>query len=91
MIRRPPRSTHCISSAASDVYKRQAEVAAALAATREELAQTQEALRSLRDGMGGTVGEDGLAQTASQAQLSQVRVVAPLPARSRQRLLAPSN
>jgi len=26
MIRRPPRSTHCISSAASDVYKRQAEL-----------------------------------------------------------------
>ena len=26
MIRRPPRSTHCISSAASDVYKRQVEV-----------------------------------------------------------------
>eukprot|EP00825_Cyclidium_porcatum_P011361 TRINITY_DN15821_c0_g1_i2.p2 TRINITY_DN15821_c0_g1~~TRINITY_DN15821_c0_g1_i2.p2 ORF type:complete len:102 (-),score=32.66 TRINITY_DN15821_c0_g1_i2:16-321(-) len=25
MIRRPPRSTHCISSAASDVYKRQVE------------------------------------------------------------------
>eukprot|EP00969_Alexandrium_andersonii_P199094 8792076-Alexandrium_andersonii.AAC.1 len=24
MIRRPPRSTHCQSSAASDVYKRQA-------------------------------------------------------------------
>ena len=23
MIRRPPRSTHCISSAASEVYKRQ--------------------------------------------------------------------
>ena len=23
MIRRPPRSTHCISSATSDVYKRQ--------------------------------------------------------------------
>eukprot|EP00975_Prorocentrum_lima_P011002 2338618-Prorocentrum_lima.AAC.1 len=23
MIRRPPRPTHCISSAASDVYKRQ--------------------------------------------------------------------
>ena len=23
MIRRPPKSTHCISSAASDVYKRQ--------------------------------------------------------------------
>ena len=23
MIRQPPRSTHCISSAASDVYKRQ--------------------------------------------------------------------
>eukprot|EP00825_Cyclidium_porcatum_P029674 TRINITY_DN3161_c0_g1_i5.p2 TRINITY_DN3161_c0_g1~~TRINITY_DN3161_c0_g1_i5.p2 ORF type:complete len:137 (-),score=21.89 TRINITY_DN3161_c0_g1_i5:21-431(-) len=26
MIRRPPRSTHCISSAASDVYKRQADL-----------------------------------------------------------------
>eukprot|EP00825_Cyclidium_porcatum_P028949 TRINITY_DN31059_c0_g1_i2.p2 TRINITY_DN31059_c0_g1~~TRINITY_DN31059_c0_g1_i2.p2 ORF type:complete len:111 (-),score=21.94 TRINITY_DN31059_c0_g1_i2:4-336(-) len=25
MMRRPPRSTHCISSAASDVYKRQVE------------------------------------------------------------------
>ena len=27
MIRRPPRSTHCISSAASDVYKRQVDSA----------------------------------------------------------------
>eukprot|EP00825_Cyclidium_porcatum_P001316 TRINITY_DN10599_c0_g1_i1.p3 TRINITY_DN10599_c0_g1~~TRINITY_DN10599_c0_g1_i1.p3 ORF type:complete len:103 (-),score=37.42 TRINITY_DN10599_c0_g1_i1:12-320(-) len=26
MIRRPPRSTHCISSAASDVYKRQKQI-----------------------------------------------------------------
>eukprot|EP00825_Cyclidium_porcatum_P044791 TRINITY_DN6650_c0_g1_i2.p3 TRINITY_DN6650_c0_g1~~TRINITY_DN6650_c0_g1_i2.p3 ORF type:complete len:102 (-),score=38.63 TRINITY_DN6650_c0_g1_i2:540-845(-) len=26
MIRRPPRSTHCISSAASDVYKRQVDL-----------------------------------------------------------------
>eukprot|EP00825_Cyclidium_porcatum_P009395 TRINITY_DN14787_c0_g1_i1.p1 TRINITY_DN14787_c0_g1~~TRINITY_DN14787_c0_g1_i1.p1 ORF type:complete len:118 (+),score=20.94 TRINITY_DN14787_c0_g1_i1:83-436(+) len=26
MIRRPPRSTHCISSAASDVYKRQVQI-----------------------------------------------------------------
>ena len=26
MIRRPPRSTHCISSAASDVYKRQIKI-----------------------------------------------------------------
>ena len=26
MIRRPPRSTHCISSAASDVYKRQGDI-----------------------------------------------------------------
>ena len=26
MIRRPPRSTHCISSAASDVYKRQVDI-----------------------------------------------------------------
>jgi len=28
MIRRPPRSTHCISSAASDVYKRQLQLIA---------------------------------------------------------------
>eukprot|EP00825_Cyclidium_porcatum_P025577 TRINITY_DN27762_c0_g1_i1.p2 TRINITY_DN27762_c0_g1~~TRINITY_DN27762_c0_g1_i1.p2 ORF type:complete len:145 (+),score=17.50 TRINITY_DN27762_c0_g1_i1:72-506(+) len=31
MIRRPPRSTHCISSAASDVYKRQIQRAAGAA------------------------------------------------------------
>ena len=37
MIRRPPRSTHCISSAASDVYKRQAyETYLAESATFEE-------------------------------------------------------
>jgi len=30
MIRRPPRSTHCISSAASDVYKRQMQAADAV-------------------------------------------------------------
>eukprot|EP00825_Cyclidium_porcatum_P047892 TRINITY_DN7871_c0_g1_i2.p3 TRINITY_DN7871_c0_g1~~TRINITY_DN7871_c0_g1_i2.p3 ORF type:complete len:115 (-),score=30.34 TRINITY_DN7871_c0_g1_i2:48-392(-) len=30
MMRRPPRSTHCISSAASDVYKRQGEIHAVL-------------------------------------------------------------
>jgi len=32
MIRRPPRSTHCISSAASDVYKRQTEASQGLSA-----------------------------------------------------------
>eukprot|EP00826_Nyctotherus_ovalis_P056888 TRINITY_DN7761_c0_g1_i3.p3 TRINITY_DN7761_c0_g1~~TRINITY_DN7761_c0_g1_i3.p3 ORF type:complete len:131 (-),score=36.87 TRINITY_DN7761_c0_g1_i3:178-549(-) len=31
MIRRPPRSTHCISSAASDVYKRQLYISPLLA------------------------------------------------------------
>eukprot|EP00826_Nyctotherus_ovalis_P026426 TRINITY_DN20638_c0_g1_i4.p2 TRINITY_DN20638_c0_g1~~TRINITY_DN20638_c0_g1_i4.p2 ORF type:complete len:159 (-),score=71.00 TRINITY_DN20638_c0_g1_i4:250-702(-) len=36
MIRRPPRSTHCISSAASDVYKRQA-LYQALAQKNEKL------------------------------------------------------
>ena len=30
MIRRPPRSTHCISSAASDVYKRQTQLRTAV-------------------------------------------------------------
>eukprot|EP00825_Cyclidium_porcatum_P040317 TRINITY_DN5077_c0_g1_i1.p1 TRINITY_DN5077_c0_g1~~TRINITY_DN5077_c0_g1_i1.p1 ORF type:complete len:385 (+),score=81.16 TRINITY_DN5077_c0_g1_i1:132-1286(+) len=34
MIRRPPRSTHCISSAASDVYKRQAQI-------EQEMGRTQ--------------------------------------------------
>ena len=36
MIRRPPRSTHCISSAASDVYKRQAQHADALVARLDD-------------------------------------------------------
>ena len=37
MIRRPPRSTHCISSAASDVYKRQVEECAELVKKRGHL------------------------------------------------------
>jgi len=47
MIRRPPRSTHCISSAASDVYKRQVQVSASAAVdvdTPEEFARLQAAL-----------------------------------------------
>eukprot|EP00825_Cyclidium_porcatum_P011068 TRINITY_DN15663_c0_g1_i2.p1 TRINITY_DN15663_c0_g1~~TRINITY_DN15663_c0_g1_i2.p1 ORF type:complete len:238 (+),score=10.86 TRINITY_DN15663_c0_g1_i2:79-792(+) len=39
MIRRPPRSTHCISSAASDVYKRQG-----LYKEKEELPSTKKLL-----------------------------------------------
>src|SRR5665811_2626163 len=39
MIRRPPRSTRVRSSAASDVYKRQAEVAAVVAAARKRQAE----------------------------------------------------
>eukprot|EP00826_Nyctotherus_ovalis_P029026 TRINITY_DN22887_c0_g1_i3.p1 TRINITY_DN22887_c0_g1~~TRINITY_DN22887_c0_g1_i3.p1 ORF type:complete len:112 (-),score=8.68 TRINITY_DN22887_c0_g1_i3:409-720(-) len=38
MIRRPPRSTHCISSAASDVYKRQLYVAIGRQSFRSMLA-----------------------------------------------------
>ena len=34
MIRRPPRSTHCISSAASDVYKRQPPSVGVVASSR---------------------------------------------------------
>eukprot|EP00826_Nyctotherus_ovalis_P051006 TRINITY_DN6330_c0_g1_i1.p1 TRINITY_DN6330_c0_g1~~TRINITY_DN6330_c0_g1_i1.p1 ORF type:complete len:271 (+),score=60.79 TRINITY_DN6330_c0_g1_i1:25-813(+) len=34
MIRRPPRSTHCISSAASDVYKRQGKVSVSFGSLR---------------------------------------------------------
>eukprot|EP00825_Cyclidium_porcatum_P020014 TRINITY_DN22849_c0_g1_i1.p2 TRINITY_DN22849_c0_g1~~TRINITY_DN22849_c0_g1_i1.p2 ORF type:complete len:142 (-),score=3.55 TRINITY_DN22849_c0_g1_i1:379-804(-) len=44
MIRRPPRSTHCISSAASDVYKRQ--VFRALARPRLALRQGARRLRA---------------------------------------------
>ena len=38
MIRRPPRSTHCISSAASDVYKRQDENCAELEGNPDDAA-----------------------------------------------------
>ena len=46
-VRRPPRSTHCISSAASDVYKRQQLRQMKLQAARERL---QEALSPLEEG-----------------------------------------
>eukprot|EP00825_Cyclidium_porcatum_P042644 TRINITY_DN5880_c0_g1_i1.p2 TRINITY_DN5880_c0_g1~~TRINITY_DN5880_c0_g1_i1.p2 ORF type:complete len:179 (+),score=38.99 TRINITY_DN5880_c0_g1_i1:109-645(+) len=39
MIRRPPRSTHCISSAASDVYKRQTQREQRLQKERDEINQ----------------------------------------------------
>ena len=39
MIRRPPRSTHCISSAASDVYKRQGIGSVAIGDQGQVLAQ----------------------------------------------------
>eukprot|EP00826_Nyctotherus_ovalis_P040326 TRINITY_DN3969_c0_g1_i2.p1 TRINITY_DN3969_c0_g1~~TRINITY_DN3969_c0_g1_i2.p1 ORF type:complete len:201 (+),score=66.94 TRINITY_DN3969_c0_g1_i2:22-603(+) len=42
MIRRPPRSTHCISSAASDVYKRQV-IDSKL---EEEAAESKEKIKS---------------------------------------------
>eukprot|EP00826_Nyctotherus_ovalis_P030492 TRINITY_DN24342_c0_g2_i1.p1 TRINITY_DN24342_c0_g2~~TRINITY_DN24342_c0_g2_i1.p1 ORF type:complete len:123 (-),score=14.46 TRINITY_DN24342_c0_g2_i1:51-392(-) len=37
MIRRPPRSTHCISSAASDVYKRQVSTQSTWATCRTQV------------------------------------------------------
>ena len=51
MIRRPPRSTHCISSAASDVYKRQS-VDKAL----DILLENKEQLLVAKDQFGGTAG-----------------------------------
>eukprot|EP00825_Cyclidium_porcatum_P012923 TRINITY_DN16763_c0_g1_i1.p4 TRINITY_DN16763_c0_g1~~TRINITY_DN16763_c0_g1_i1.p4 ORF type:complete len:158 (-),score=10.62 TRINITY_DN16763_c0_g1_i1:312-785(-) len=47
MIRRPPRSTHCISSAASDVYKRQVSTQSTWDATRDSGACTAPS-RSIR-------------------------------------------
>ena len=45
MIRRPPRSTHCISSAASDVYKRQVMVGPAEMDSSLDLLRTERARR----------------------------------------------
>eukprot|EP00826_Nyctotherus_ovalis_P004483 TRINITY_DN10978_c0_g1_i15.p1 TRINITY_DN10978_c0_g1~~TRINITY_DN10978_c0_g1_i15.p1 ORF type:complete len:109 (-),score=46.24 TRINITY_DN10978_c0_g1_i15:669-971(-) len=45
MIRRPPRSTHCISSAASDVYKRQVLDLSKLGALLDSLTFWLEAVR----------------------------------------------
>ena len=52
MIRRPPRSTHCISSAASDVYKRQV-VGDVLKLQRNMVFVTQEKV-NLFDYLAGT-------------------------------------
>ena len=51
MIRRPPRSTHCISSAASDVYKRQER-------KRERESERETIVRSPTRGNGCRSGED---------------------------------
>ena len=45
MIRRPPRSTHCISSAASDVYKRQDLILRTLAINGKALEVNSSGLR----------------------------------------------
>jgi len=50
MIRRPPRSTHCISSAASDVYKRQRN---AIGGTFDALPPKKESDED-RNGLGAT-------------------------------------
>eukprot|EP00825_Cyclidium_porcatum_P049079 TRINITY_DN8402_c0_g1_i2.p2 TRINITY_DN8402_c0_g1~~TRINITY_DN8402_c0_g1_i2.p2 ORF type:complete len:109 (-),score=31.45 TRINITY_DN8402_c0_g1_i2:15-341(-) len=55
MIRRPPRSTHCISSAASDVYKRQVQ-------------QLQQTLQSLEVKQGQLQSEMRFTQTNNQQE-----------------------
>eukprot|EP00826_Nyctotherus_ovalis_P033497 TRINITY_DN2716_c0_g1_i11.p1 TRINITY_DN2716_c0_g1~~TRINITY_DN2716_c0_g1_i11.p1 ORF type:complete len:156 (+),score=54.28 TRINITY_DN2716_c0_g1_i11:22-468(+) len=55
MIRRPPRSTHCISSAASDVYKRQDEECSLL--KRQLLQFIQEKLKERFSGTRTASGE----------------------------------
>eukprot|EP00825_Cyclidium_porcatum_P036943 TRINITY_DN3997_c0_g1_i4.p1 TRINITY_DN3997_c0_g1~~TRINITY_DN3997_c0_g1_i4.p1 ORF type:complete len:336 (+),score=89.31 TRINITY_DN3997_c0_g1_i4:136-1143(+) len=49
MIRRPPRSTHCISSAASDVYKRQGINAEYMGKFRQKKMEEQPQRKKLRD------------------------------------------
>jgi len=62
MIRRPPRSTHCISSAASDVYKRQR--------LRERI--------EARAGVAVTMGSDAARQAlARYGDIRRIGVVTP--------------
>ena len=56
MIRRPPRSTLDRSSAASDVYKRQAQVAAAVVAAAEAQGR---GVAAAGDGAAGAVADLG--------------------------------
>ena len=56
MIRRPPRSTHCISSAASDVYKRQASKDldwSAISNITGDLATTKKTIQTLNNRLNG--------------------------------------
>eukprot|EP00825_Cyclidium_porcatum_P051441 TRINITY_DN9460_c0_g2_i3.p2 TRINITY_DN9460_c0_g2~~TRINITY_DN9460_c0_g2_i3.p2 ORF type:complete len:109 (+),score=18.24 TRINITY_DN9460_c0_g2_i3:90-416(+) len=48
MIRRPPRSTHCISSAASDVYKRQVSTQSTWGMTQGSRHRSAEGLEGAR-------------------------------------------
>ena len=50
MIRRPPRSTHCISSAASDVYKRQVITTAVIPGKQSPILVTKEMVAGMRPG-----------------------------------------
>ena len=67
MIRRPPRSTHCISSAASDVYKRQAEKGIAIYETTERCLSEEapEAYKDI-DEVIRLTGEAGLARPVAR-------------------------
>jgi len=60
MIRRPPRSTHCISSAASDVYKRQTQEGVVVAVGDDESIKVKAKDRVLYDKYAGsTIKVDG--------------------------------
>src|SRR5450756_2394724 len=68
MIRRPPRSTQSRSSAASDVYKRQASSSGAGAST--PTSSTAGEASSTGTGASSTVGSAGSASTAAAASAS---------------------
>jgi len=79
MIRRPPRSTHCISSAASDVYKRQVQARAQLIDVkvhrldleRVDRAQTEDQregfLKLITDARGKLVGATTVSRAAGES------------------------
>eukprot|EP00826_Nyctotherus_ovalis_P051005 TRINITY_DN632_c0_g6_i2.p1 TRINITY_DN632_c0_g6~~TRINITY_DN632_c0_g6_i2.p1 ORF type:complete len:151 (+),score=23.19 TRINITY_DN632_c0_g6_i2:3-455(+) len=75
MIRRPPRSTHCISSAASDVYKRQPLKAESHVARKRDRKRGNRKREESKKGAKLIVVENSVTEELpKQASSSQVRI-----------------